>query len=126
MTGEKSNKQSWPGIVHKDTAEQVLDIFRIHLLTHPDRYFNGIDFIAEFLYFQYTETNPVENETVRKSYTAFMDELTGALGYDKGAWSEKIASIESKANVAFSEYEKAAYIEGMKLGVRIVMESSGC
>lgn len=69
--------------------------------------------------------NPVENETVRKSYTGFMDELTAALGYDKGAWREEVASIEAKVNVAVSEYERAAYIEGMKLGVRIVMELCG-
>ena len=75
--------------------------------------------------FQYTETNLVENETVRKSYTAFMDELTEALGYDKEVWSEEAASIEAKVNVAVSEYEKAAYIEGMKLGARVVMELCG-
>lgn len=52
-------------------------------------------------------------------YTAFMDELTEALGYDKEVWSEEAASIEAKVNVAVSEYEKAAYIEGMKLGARL-------
>ena len=72
----KTNKIYRSGIVHTDTAEQILDIFRTHLLNHPPRYFGDIDSIAEFLYFQYTETNLVENETVRKSYTAFMDELT--------------------------------------------------
>lgn len=71
------------------------------------------------------ETNPVENDTVRKSYAAFMDELTEALGYDKGAWNEEAGSIEAKVNVAVSEYEKAAYIEGMKLGARVVMELCG-
>lgn len=121
----KTNKIYQSGIVHTDTAEQILDIFRAHLSTHPPRYFGDIDSIAEFLYFQYTETNPVENETVRKSYTAFMDELTEALGYDKGTWSEEVASIEAKVNVAVSEYEKAAYIEGMKLEARIVMELCG-
>lgn len=54
-----------------------------------------------------------------------MDELTEALGYDKGTWSEEVASIEAKVNVAVSEYEKAAYIEGMKLEARIVMELCG-
>lgn len=77
---EKTNKIYRSGIVHTDTAEQILDIFRTHLLNHPPRYFGDIDSIAEFLYFQYTETNLVENETVRKSYTAFMDELTEASG----------------------------------------------
>ena len=122
---EKTNKIYRSGIVHTDTAEQILDIFRTHLLNHPPRYFGDIDSIAEFLYFQYTETNLVENETVRKSYTAFMDELTEALGYDKEVWSEEAASIEAKVNVAVSEYEKAAYIEGMKLGARVVMELCG-
>ena len=121
MTGEKNNIYR-SGIVHTDTAEQVLDIFRTCLLTHPPRYFGDIDSIAEFLYFQYTETNPVANETVRKSYTAFMDELISLLGYDEGAWSEEAASIEAKVKVAVSEYERAAYIEGMKLGARVVME----
>ena len=114
MMREKTNKIYRSGIVHTDTAEQILDIFRTHLLNHPPRYFGDIDSIAEFLYFQYTETNLVENETVRKSYTAFMDELTEALGYDKEVWSEEAASIE-----------KAAYIEGMKLGARVVMELCG-
>lgn len=125
MMREKTNKIYRSGIVHSDTAEQILDIFRTHLLNHPPRYFGDIDSIAEFLYFQYTETNLVENETVRKSYTAFMDELTEALGYDKEVWSEEAASIEAKVNVAVSEYEKAAYIEGMKLGARVVMELCG-
>lgn len=40
-------------------------------------------------------------------------------------WSEEAASIEAKVNVAVSEYEKAAYIEGMKLGARVVMELCG-
>ena len=109
MMREKTNKIYRSGIVHTDTAEQILDIFRTHLLNHPPRYFGDIDSIAEFLYFQYTETNLVENETVRKSYTAFMDELTEALGYDKEVWSEEAASIEAKVNVAVSEYEKAEY-----------------
>ena len=30
-------------------------------------------------------------------------------------WSEEAASIEAAVNVAVSEYERAAYIEGMKL-----------
>ena len=68
----RKNKIYRSGIVHTDTAEQVLDAFRTHFSTHPPRFFGDIDSIAEFLYFQYTETNPVENETVRKSYTAFM------------------------------------------------------
>ena len=96
MMREKTNKIYRSGIVHTDTAEQILDIFRTHLLNHPPRYFGDIDSIAEFLYFQYTETNLVENETVRKSYTAFMDELTEALGYDKEVWSEAAASIEGE------------------------------
>lgn len=69
MMREKTNKIYRSGIVHTDTAEQILDIFRTHLLNHPPRYFGDIDSIAEFLYFQYTETNLVENETVRKSYS---------------------------------------------------------
>ena len=48
-----------------------------------------------------------------------------SLGYDKEVWSEEAASIEAKVNVAVSEYEKAAYIEGMKLGARVVMELCG-
>lgn len=63
MMREKTNKIYRSGIVHTDTAEQILDIFRTHLLNHPPRYFGDIDSIAEFLYFQYTETNLVENET---------------------------------------------------------------
>ena len=55
MTGEKIYRS---GIVHTDTAEQVLDAFRTHISTHPPRFFGDIDSIAEFLYFQYTETNP--------------------------------------------------------------------
>ena len=52
-------------------------------------------------------------------------EVAMSLGYDKEVWSEEAASIEAKVNVAVSEYEKAAYIEGMKLGARVVMELCG-
>ena len=55
MMREKTNKIYRSGIVHTDTAEQILDIFRTHLLNHPPRYFGDIDSIAEFLYFQYTK-----------------------------------------------------------------------
>ncbi len=94
------------------------------MLNHPPRYFGDIDSIAEFLYFNTQKQTSWRTKTVRKSYTAFMDELTEALGYDKEVWSEEAASIEAKVNVAVSEYEKAAYIEGMKLGARVVMSRS--
>ena len=115
MMREKTNKIYRSGIVHTDTAEQILDIFRTHLLNHPPRYFGDIDSIAEFLYFQYTETNLVENETVRKSYTAFMDELTEALGYDK----EDVIIAKSGDVIELSD-EKAAIVGKVHTGAILV------
>ena len=45
-----------------------------------------------------------------------MDELIKLIGF------EEADRIQSMVNGAFSEYEKAAYTEGIKLGVRVVME----
>lgn len=49
MMREKTNKIYRSGIVHTDTAEQILDIFRTHLLNHPPRYFGDIDSILSLL-----------------------------------------------------------------------------
>lgn len=105
--------------IHKDTAEEVLQAFRTYLASHPAAYFDGMDSIAEFLYVQFTETNSVESKEVKESYIAFMDELIKLIGF------EEADRIQSMVNVAFSEYEKAAYTEGIKLGVRVVMELGG-
>lgn len=105
--------------IHKDTAEEILQAFRTYLASHPAIYFNGMDSIAEFLYIQFTETNPVESKEVKEPYIAFMDELVKLTGL------EGAERLQSMVNMAFSEYEKTAYMEGIKLGVRIVMELGG-
>lgn len=105
--------------IHKDTAEEGLQAFRTYLASHPVSYFDGIDSIAEFLYIQFTETNPVESKEVKESYVAFMDELVKLIGF------EETDRIQSMVNASFAVYEKAAYTEGIKLGARVVMELSG-
>ena len=44
---------------------------------------HGKDSIAEFLYIQFTETNPVESKEVKESYIAFMDELVKLIGFEE-------------------------------------------
>lgn len=75
--------------------------------------------MVDFLYVQFTETNSVEDQRVKESYIAFMNELIRQLGY------EEADRVESLVNVALAEYEKTAYLEGIKLGARVVMELCG-
>ncbi|MCB5756233.1 hypothetical protein LIR06_15245 [Mediterraneibacter faecis] len=50
--------------IRKNIAEEVLQAFRTYLASHPAAYFDGMDSIAESLYIQFTETNPVESKEV--------------------------------------------------------------
>lgn len=84
--------------IHKDTAEEVLQAFRTYLASHPATYFDGMDSIVEFLYIQFTETNPVESKEVKESYIAFMDELVKLIGF------EEADRLQSMVNASFAVY----------------------
>ncbi len=92
--------------------------FNVYLKTHPVNYPGNIDTLIETLYWWHTQYNPVENEELKEIF-AGVEAWIHELARDK---KEEKAYMNIVSTVC-SEYERVAYMEGIKVGMRLVMEA---
>ncbi len=97
--------------------EKLLREVECYLQEHPAKYGGMVDSMIEFIYMNYTEFNPVEDDRVKQLdaqlYKRFMA-LTGSVDA-----AEELMNLVS--NIC-SEYERVSYMEGIRVGARLVME----
>lgn len=98
--------------------EKEIAAISAYLKTHPVNYPGNIDTLIETLYWWHTQYNPVENEELKEIF-AGVEAWIHELARDK----EEEDFYMSLVNKACAEYERAAYVKGIQVGMRLVMEA---
>lgn len=88
-----------------------------YLAQHPADYEEQVDSLLELIYMAYTEYNSVETPELKAGISEVEKELRSLVDTE--------AERERYMNAVYhmcAVFEKAAYIEGIKTGARLVME----
>ncbi len=88
-----------------------------YLQVHPAKYGGMIGSLIEFIYMNYTECNPVEDDRIRQLDALLYKRFTSIT--DSADDAEELMNLVS--NIC-SEYERVSYMEGIRVGARLVME----
>ena len=98
------------------TAEIVEHVVQ-YLKEHPANYQGQVDTLLELLYQAFTEYNSAETPEFRKQVDPLDETLSGLVETDEEA--------DEYMNIVFglcTTYERQGYIEGIKVGARLMME----
>lgn len=104
------------GIRTGHTASIIASV-KEYLTQHPADYEEQVDSLLELIYMAYTEYNSVETPELKAGIYEAEKELRALVDTE--------AERERYMNAVYhmcAVFEKAAYIEGMKTGARLVME----
>ena len=96
----------------KLTAEKIRAYFESR---HIDFSLMGAASLLEFIYQCYSEIHSLENEQIR-SYLAELDLFHEAMSLDE---SDRLFSLVARLCI---EYERAAFTEGIHVGVQLMEE----
>lgn len=77
----------------------------------------GADSVMALLYWQYAESNPIDNERIRNGFA----KLRGKYSYLSLQEFDPVFTTVSELCV---EHERLAFLEGLRLGVTLMMEIS--
>ncbi len=97
--------------------EKFLTEVESYLQVHPAKYGGMIDSLIEFIYMNYTECNPVEDDRIRQLDAQLYKRFTSITGSADAA--EELMNLVS--NIC-SEYERVSYMEGIRVGARLALE----
>ena len=103
-------------------SKEIVNLIKQYLSQHPANYEPGIESLLEQIYFCYMDFNPVENSSVRKNYNGLLNLLHGLALGQISCTEETEEQLIDYVNAACSEYEREAFIEGMKVGARAILE----
>ena len=98
------------------TAEIVESVVR-YLKEHPANYQGQVDTLLELLYQAFTEYNSVETPEFKKAIHPLREKLRALVDTEQDA--------DDYMDIVFSlcaAYERQGYIEGIKVGARLMME----
>lgn len=98
-------------------TKSIVSSIKDYLLHHPASYCGDVDTLLEMIYFHYTEYNPVENDQLRECFEGLITRIHN-LHVPEDEENQYIDLISAVC----SEYERVAYMEGIKVGMRLVME----
>ena len=100
-------------------AGEVMKKWRSYLAEHPVDYHGDVDSLLELLYHFFTEYEPVENEELHRQFTELEHQLMSSLEETEDSCRESLmASVSSVC----AECERAAFMEGVKVGARLILE----
>ena len=98
-------------------AAEILNKLKQHMQEHPDNFYGDVDTLLELIYFHYTDYSPVETPEFKALINPLEKILRSLVETDEEA--------DEYMNIVFElccAYERQAYVEGIKLGARLVME----
>lgn len=98
-------------------AASIIASMKEYLTQHPADYLEQVDSLLELIYMAYTEYNSVETPELK----AGISETERALRSLVDTEAERERYMNAVYHMC-AVFEKAAYIEGMKTGARLVME----
>ena len=103
--------------VRSGHATEIVENVVQHLKKHPANYQGQVDTLLELLYQTFTEYNSVETPEFRKQVDPLDETLRSLVETDEEA--------DEYMNIVFglcTTYERQGYIEGIKVGARLMME----
>ena len=109
-------KQRVWGVRSGHSHEIVAQIIS-YMQSHPANYCNQMDTLLELIYQAYTEFNSVETSEFKAIVNPLDQTLRSLVDTDEEA--------DSYMNIVFelcTAYERQSYIEGMKVGMRLMAE----
>lgn len=106
--------------IHGGHTADIVSSVKSYLLEHPAKYCGKVESLLEMIYFRSTEYNPVENDRVRVCFRN-LESRIHELNLPEGN-ENKLMDLIGRV---CGEYERRAYIEGIKVGARLMMELMG-
>ena len=100
-----------------EIVEKVLQNVIQYLKEHPANYQGQVDTLLELLYQTFTEYNSVETSEFKKAIHPLREKLRSLVDTEQDA--------DDYMDIVFSlcaAYERQGYIEGIKVGARLMME----
>ena len=100
-----------------EIVEKVLQNVIQYLKEHPANYQGQVDTLLELLYQAFTEYNSVETSEFKKAIHPLREKLRSLVDTEQDAYDYM--------DIVFSlcaAYERQGYIEGIKVGARLMME----
>lgn len=98
-------------------AAEIVSRIVSYLQAHPANYCNQMDTLLELIYQSYTEFNSVETPEFKAIVNPLDRTLRALVDTDEEA--------DEYMNIVFelcTAYERQSYIEGLKVGARLVVE----
>ena len=103
-------------------AGEVMKKWRSYLAEHPVDYHGDVDSMLELLYHFFTEYEPVENEELRRQFAELEHHLMESLAIMGDSCRETVESLMTIVSSVCAECERAAFMEGVKVGARLILE----
>ena len=100
-----------------EIVEKVLQNVIQYLKEHPANYQGQVDTLLELLYQAFTEYNSVETSEFKKAIHPLREKLRSLVDTEQDA--------DDYMDIVFSlcaAYERQGYMEGIKVGARLMME----
>ena len=103
-------------------AGEVMEKWRNYLAEHPVDYHGDVDSLIDLLYCFFTEYEPVENADVHRHFTELENQLMKSLAIMEDSCRETVESLMTIVSSVCAECERAAFMEGVKVGARLILE----
>lgn len=97
------------------SASGILEKVKGYLLDHPVNFGMDADSFLELLYYAFTEYNTVESPEFKEEIDPLKGKLRGLADTDEDEYMDIVFSL-------CAAYERQGYMEGIKVGARLMME----
>ena len=98
-------------------TSEIVESIKVYLAEHPVNYQGQVNSLLELLYYAYTEYNSVETP----EFKAMIDPLSEKLK-NLAANNDEADTYMDIVFSMCSAYERQSYVEGIKVGMRLVLE----
>ena len=92
----------------------VLEILKAHIEQHPPSY-GDADSILAMLYECHNENNPYDNDQIRADFEALYQQMNGMP-------LQEVDRVIYPVCTLCRDHERAGFVEGVKIGVRLSSE----
>ncbi len=93
---------------------QFLEILKAHIEQHPPNYGDG-ESVLTMLYECHNENNPYDNERIKADFNDLYQQMNGMP-------LREMDKIIYPVCILCRDHEKAGFIEGIKIGIRLHQE----
>ena len=113
--GQTGGTHTWG--TRQASASGIMDKVKEYLWEHPANYNGQVDTLLELLYYAFAEYNTVETPEFKEQTDPLKEKLRALADTEREA--------DEYMDIVFTlcaAYERQGYIEGIKVGMRLVIE----